>query len=393
MEILFISHKYPPTIGGMEKQSYELVTCAEKDHKVHKVLLNKDKENVVQFFWKLKGRVKKILNEHPNIDIIHLNDGLMGYFGLWLKDYTKIPVVVTFHGLDIVFPNTSFQSKIVPRFKAFDGYVSVSEATKNECLARGFNEEISFTVPNGVDHELAELNPDNQKIKDDFKAKHGINLDEKKVIVSLGRPVKRKGFSWFLEHVVPQLDDDNLFIMIGPRSKNNKQALWKRILPEKWVFEINLFLGAISDEEQIMELIQQENIKHKVVQTGAIPFEEVMGLLGIADLFAMPNIKVHGDAEGFGLVALEASLRKTPVLASNMEGITEAIKDGKNGFLLPTANAQVWIDKIKSLLDKPEELNQLGEQFQQFTLDTFSWDKMTKGYIEVFEKIIARQKS
>lgn len=377
----------------MEKQCYELVTTAEKEHQVHKVLLNKEEENVVQFFWRLKSRVKKILREHPSIEIIHLNDGLMGYFGLWLKDYTSIPVVVTFHGLDIVFPNPSFQKNIVPKFKAFDAYISVSEATQEECLARGFDKRNAFTVPNGVDHELAELEVDEQKIKENFKEKYGIDLDEKKVIVSLGRPVKRKGFSWFLKQVVPQLDDDTLFLMIGPRSKSNKKPLWKKILPEKWIFQINLFLGAISDEEQINALAQETHIKGKVVQTGAIPFKEVMGLLGIADLFVMPNIKVHGDAEGFGLVALEASLRKTPVLASNMEGITEAIKDGGNGFLLPTADADAWTQKIKSLLENPKELDALGKQFQQFTLDTFSWEKMTKGYIEVFEEIIARQKS
>lgn len=389
MEILFISHKYPPSIGGMEKQSYELVTCTEKHHKVHKVLLDKSKENVVQFFWKLKSRVKKVLNENPNIEIIHLNDGLMGYFAFWLQDYTNIPVVVTFHGLDIVFPNKWFQNKVVPRFRKFDAFISVSEATTDECIKREFAKDRMYTVPNGVDHELATLEVDEIKIKENFKNKYGIDLDQRKVITSLGRPVKRKGFSWFLEHVVPSLDEDALFIMIGPRSKSKKKPLWKKILPEKWVFEINLFLGAISDEEYIMELMQRPEIKSKAIETGAIPFDEVMGLLGIADLFVMPNVKVEGDAEGFGLVALEASLRGTPVLASNMEGITEAIKDNKNGYLLPSADANVWIDKINTLLNQ-EDLSKLGKRFRQFTLDTFSWDKMVKGYVEVFEKVISK---
>lgn len=389
MEILFISHKYPPAIGGMEKQSYELVTCTEKHHKVHKVLLDKSKENVVQFFWKLKSRVKKVLKENPSIEIIHLNDGLMGYFAFWLQDYTTIPVVVTFHGLDIVFPNQWFQNKVVPRFRNFDAFISVSSATTDECLKRGFDKDKMYTVPNGVDHELATLKVDEEKIKKNFKEKYGIDLDQRKVITSLGRPVKRKGFSWFLEHIIPSLDDDALFIMIGPRSKSMKKPLWKKILPEKWVFEINLFLGAISDEERIMELAEMPNIKNKVIQTGAIPFEEVMGLLGIADLFVMPNVKVEGDAEGFGLVALEASLRGTPVLASNMEGITEAIKDDKNGYLLPTADAGIWIDKIQSLLSQ-DDLSVLGNRFRQFTLDTYSWDTMVKDYVEVFEEVISK---
>ncbi len=393
MEILFISHKYPPTIGGMEKQSYELVSRTEKIHKVHKVLLNKEEENVVQFFWKLKSRVKRILRNHPNIEIIHLNDGLMGYFAKWLQSYTNIPVVITFHGLDIVFPNQWFQKKVVPIFRKYDAFVSVSGATTQECLDRGFDKSRMYTVPNGVDHDLADLEVNEEEIRETFQSKFGIDLNQRKVITSLGRPVKRKGFSWFLEHVLPHLDDDVLFVMIGPRSKKTRKPLWRRVLPEKWIYQINLFLGAISDEERIMELVEQPNIKHKVVQTGAVPFKEVMGLLGMADLFVMPNVKVNGDAEGFGLVALEASLRGTPVLASKMEGITEAIKDQGNGYLLAPEQPDVWVDKIRTLLSKQQQLNVLGNQFRQFTLDTFSWDKMVKEYIEVFEEVIKKHNS
>jgi len=97
MEILFISHKYPPTIGGMEKQSFELIRHAAQNHKVHKLVHDGQVESKVSFFRKIKLRVKRILKLHPQIDVIHLNDGLMGLFLLWLKTYTDISVVVTFH--------------------------------------------------------------------------------------------------------------------------------------------------------------------------------------------------------------------------------------------------------------------------------------------------------
>ncbi|MGK0389984.1 MAG: glycosyltransferase involved in cell wall biosynthesis [Maribacter sp.] len=270
--------------------------------------------------------------------------------------------------------------------------MSVSTATYEECIQRGFDEKKMYVVPNGVDHDLIDLKVDAKKIKTDFQEKHRIDLDKRHIIVSLGRPVVRKGFSWFLENVLPRLDEDVLFIMIGPNSANKRKPLWKKILPGKWVYQINLFLGLISDEEKIMELLQKSGIKNKVVRTGAIPFNEVMGLLELADLFVMPNVKVEGDAEGFGLVALEASLRKTPVLASNMEGITEAIKNAKNGYLLPSEDATAWSEKIKTLLANKEGLTILGKQFSQFTLNTFGWDKMVEGYIDVFEKVIADRK-
>ncbi len=388
MKILFISHKYPPSIGGMEKQCYELIRGVEKEHEVYKVVYDAGRENRVQFFFQLKKRVKKILREQPDIDIIHLNDGLMAYFGLWLQTYTPIPIVVTYHGLDVVFPNTIYQQKIIPKYHHYAAGICVSAATARACTERGFSSDKIHVVPNGVDSEIADLQVNVNDVIDEFQEKYHINLSEKKIIISLGRPVKRKGFSWFIEQVVLRLNEDVLYIIVGPSKQDFRVPLWRKILPQKWLNEIDLFLGASSDEQRIFELLQKNKYKNRVLQTGALPYKKMMALLTLADIFVMPNIKVEGDAEGFGLVALEATLRETPVLASGIEGITEAIKDEKNGYLLPSENADIWVKKIHELLQNPEQLTQKGEEFQQYTLINYSWEKMAEGYIKVFKKII-----
>ena len=47
----------------------------------------------------------------------------------------------------------------------------------------------------------------------------------------------------------------------------------------------------------------------------------------------MPNIRIYGDAEGFGLVALEAVMNGTVALVAGIEGITEAIRNGGKRYL------------------------------------------------------------
>lgn len=204
----------------------------------------------------------------------------------------------------------------------------------------------------------------------------------------MGRPVKRKGFSWFLKEIVPKLKEDTLVVMIGPLSNKNKIPFWKKLLPKSIRSQIDLASQGMNDEIEIAQILQDTTISNKVIQTGKIPFEEVLEILSLAKLFVMPNIKVKGDAEGFGLVALEASLRQTVVLASDLEGIPEAIQNGKNGYLLPSGKIESWIEKINELLDSTEQLEKMEKTFKQFTLENYSWEKMTSGYIEVFKKII-----
>lgn len=387
MEILFISHKYPPTIGGMEKQCFELINHAEGNNKVHKVVHLSEEESKVSFFLKLSSRVKKILKENPNIEVIHLNDGLMGLFCLWLKNYTEIPVILTFHGLDLVFPNGFYQKKIQEKFTQYDGIICVSTATANEAIKRGFDPEKVFVVANGVDKELANFSFKPVQTLHFLQKEFNIDVSDKKIITTLGRPVKRKGFSWFLKNVVPDLPDEAYVLMIGPLSEPKKKNVWNSLIPKSLKERIELLTGGVNDEAEIRELLQTDALRGRVIQTGKLPFNRLLSLLSLSDLFVMPNVKMEGDAEGFGLVALEASLCQTVVLASNLEGIPEAIQDQKNGYLLPSEDAEIWQKTIKEKLANTEQLAAEAKEFQQFTLENYGWKKMAEEYLEVFEKV------
>jgi len=384
MNILFITHKFPPTIGGMEKHSFELLHCLKKKHTVHELIYD-NQEGRGRFFFLLKKRVKKILQKYPNIDIIYLNDALLANVAIGLKQFTSIPIVSTFHGLDVVFPNSFYQKKILPKLWNLDAVISVSEATAQACRERGFDNQKVFAVKNGIDHDIA-----NHSIRKDFltffQKKYNLNLEGKKILVTMGRPVRRKGFSWFIENVLPNLDEDVLFLLVGPRKGG--EPLFLNFLPKKIKHEIQLMFGMGSDENKINTLLENPVLQKKAIQLGKLPFDEILELISVSDLFVMPNIKVAGDAEGFGLVALEAAIRATPVVAAGIEGITDAIEEGKNGFLLPSKNSNAWVKKISELLLKKDQLLDLGIKGKDYTLGNFSWEMMADGYTEVFEKVL-----
>ena len=387
MKILFITHKYPPTIGGMEKQSFELITRAAKLHDtaVHAYVGEGSK---LKWFIDLKKEVKKILKDQPDIQLIHVNDGLMAAATLWLKKHTDIPVVATLHGLDITFPSAIFQNRIVQKMHDLDGAICVSKATTEACLQRGFDSEKVFTVLNGVDHDLAEIERELEFVAR-VRNETGVNLVGKKIVMTMGRAVKRKGFSWFLKNVVPGFDKGTVFLMVGPL--NTKPGIGEKIinnLPFGMSSKFQLMFGIATDVDAITKALDHPRTKGKVHHMGKVSFSDLMQYLAIADVFVMPNIKVPGDAEGFGLVALEASLRGTPVVAAGIEGITDAVRDGDNGIQLPSGDARSWIETINTILKDEDKLKLMSKSAIDSTLKNYGWDKMVNEYLGVFNRVI-----
>lgn len=384
-EILCVTHKYPPVIGGMEKQSFELINGLKEHFTVH-VIAYEDEGNKALWFYNLPSLIKKTLSDHPGISLIHLNDGLMGVASLWLQKYTDIPVVVTYHGLDITFPSKLFQSKVISRLSNYDGAICVSDATRQACLDRGFKKDTTFSVLNGVDKDMA-AEPVRADFKDVLFSKYGVDIKGKRILMTMGRPVKRKGFSWFLRNVMPHLEDDIIFLMVGPLNENpslGEKAILS--LPGSLGHNTQLMLGITSDAPDVLKEVKEND---RVFHLGKVPYEDLLQVLALAEVFVMPNIKVHGDAEGFGLVALEASMRGTPVLASGIEGITDAIHNEKNGWLIESQKPQVWIDKIHKILADKNKLAAFSEASKNYTLANYSWEKMTRGYVEVFNRFIS----
>lgn len=386
MEILFVTHKYPPSTGGMEKQSYELVEGMRKYAKVH-LLMPRKGESKLLFFIALRRRIIDLCRTNPRISVVHFNDALIAAVCVGHKGYTHLRRAVTVHGLDIVFPNQWYQRTILPKFNRFDLIIAVSAATADACITRGLDKSKVVVVPNGVDHDIADLafKPSDLPI---LFEKYKIQPD-KPILVAMGRSVRRKGFSWFIEQVMPAMKHPTQLLLIGPfspmPSHTERLLHW---LPSRLRAQLELALGFPTDEVRLRSLLlQNPNVKH----LGRIPFEDVVQLFRAAHAFVMPNIKVSGDMEGFGLVCLEASICGIPVLATNIDGIPTAIHHQKNGILLPSADADAWSMALDHLIDDFPVFKQRAATWQSYTIEHFGWEQMVQNYLEHFTKLLPAQ--
>ncbi|MEM1121271.1 MAG: glycosyltransferase family 4 protein [Bacteroidota bacterium] len=386
MKILFISHKYPPSIGGMEKHAYKLRNRLAQQHEIVPLIYD-NKEGRFAFFRKLEKRAIRLFRRHSDIDLIYVNEGLLACFVARFKRWTTVPIVATVHGLDVVFPNSVYQYFVKKQLTKLDGLIAVSRATAAACIDRGIPKEKVIVINNGIDHDLKEVETDSQFLAQ-LERTHQLSLKGKNILVTMGRPVKRKGFSWFVEKVMPQLPKDTVLLLIGPR-KGTKNGLFS-LLPTFIKKQLELAFSMSSDEMDLAKAAQISENQSRVIEVGKLPFAEVQQLLRVAHLFIMPNRRVKGDMEGFGLVALESAILGTPVAASGIEGIRDAVQDGKNGYLLPPENASAWSEKVAAILDNKKELVDFSQSAKRYTLRQFSWEKMTDAYHTFFEALVQK---
>jgi glycosyltransferase involved in cell wall biosynthesis len=382
MEVLFVSHKYPPATGGMEKQSFELIQGMSQFTKVHR-LVYQHTGSRLWFFLTLSYRIKKICRRNQGITVIHFNDGLMAAFCLFHRSYRHLIRTVTLHGLDVVFPNKFYQRYLLPRLNQYDSIITVSEATAEACIERGIDAHRITVIHNGVDHSLADFKPLLTK-ETYFSSRWGIDIQQKKILFMMGRPVKRKGFSWFVEQVFPHIRGEVLLLIAGPTPQNKLVAGLLRMLPLVIRKQIELLLGWPSDMNRLNMLLEDHVFARHVKHLGKIPFEDVQTLSMYSDVFLVPNIEEEGDMEGFGLVCLEAALSGAIVFAAASGGIQQVIRHGVNGILLPPGDAVIWAGALNAYFKKQSDVKQQLASAKSFTICQYGWRRMVYGYYRHF---------
>lgn len=350
MRVLFISRKYPPSIGGMENQAYGLIHFFRGQKST--LLLRRSSQ--LHLIWFIPWALMLGLWKGRSGDVIHLCDGVLSPVGWILKWLCRKPVTVTVHGLDLVYPNWIFQHVNVPFLRRLDHWISVSEKTGEELLNRGFPQNRITVVPNGVDPSRFRFHG----TKRDLERVIGKSLEGKKVLLTCGRLVKRKGGAWFAAEVMNKLP-----------------------LEYEW-----LVIGCGPEKNAILDASHEAGVQDRVTVMDFVSEEDLSMLYHQADLFVMPNIVVPGDREGFGLVANEAAACGLPVVASAVDGIPEAIHHERNGWLVPEKDATAFAKQIGAILNRPDR-GALKQSIRQYTLEHFAWPARVQRYTAVFESV------
>jgi len=92
--------------------------------------------------------------------------------------------------------------------------------------------------------------------------------------------------------------------------------------------------------------------------------------------------------EGLGLVILEAMSVGLPVVATNVGGIPEVVKDGYNGLLFEPRNWKDLAEKITFLLNDDEMRERMGKNAKK-SVHGMTWTKTAREYTRIYENYSA----
>mgnify|MGYP001161920185 CR=1 FL=1 len=367
MRILVVNWRdiHHPEAGGAEVHFHETFTrIAKAGHhvtllcsrypgaEVHESI---DGITVIRNGWKLTFNLtvpwfyhRHLAHEAFDIIIEDLNK-----IPFFLPCFTKRPVLALLHHLfgTAVFRETNpifaayvyLTERLIPAVYRRCFFEVVSESSRDELIRMGLSSDQITVIHNGIDTRLYE---------------HIDVLDQKEaaLIVYMGRLKRYKN----VDHLI--------------------QAM---TMVRESVPDARLCIIGTGDQRKALEaMCRSMHLTDAVKFTGFISDQDKVGILRQATVAAFPS-----DKEGWGLTVIEANACYTPVVATDVPGLRDAVVHGETGVLIPLGDREAMARALISLIQDRQERERLARNAANRALQ-FTWDTTAEKTLEVIEKVV-----
>jgi glycosyltransferase involved in cell wall biosynthesis len=137
----------------------------------------------------------------------------------------------------------------------------------------------------------------------------------------------------------------------------------------------------LADHARVMG-ISDRVIFHEAVPHEALPAYYALGADG-RGVYALTSAY-----EGIPRVLYEAGSAALPVVAFDVMGVNEAIRDGENGYLIHDGDLDGFADRIVELLDDPMRARQLGVRGREFALELFDAETYPARWVGLWQEAV-----
>jgi glycosyltransferase involved in cell wall biosynthesis len=297
-------------------------------------------------------------------DIIHAHLYYAGAYTAMIPRLDRRPrKVVSFHSrIYELYAPTTAPRRVMKRTytelmrRGMDGWIAVTRPTADHYVEHLGLGSIAV-IPNAL--PLAKLAPKNGELeRDKMLARFGLS-PEGPVIAAPGRMIEAKGGRFLIEAI------DHL------RARG--------------VLARAVMLGNGPLLEPLRQEVARRGLDDRIRLHPAFPHKEVMDLMRVAEMVAMPSL-----SEGFGVVAAEAMALERPLIATRIPSLCEFVDDEVTGLLIPPANAAELARAIERVLSDRALGARLGKAARAKVLASFDAPKVAQQCVDYYRALLTR---
>ena len=294
-------------------------------------------------------------------DAIHAHFGVDAVYALPLAARLRAPLVATFHGYDATLSVSALLRAGKPswvnyvlhrRELARRGavFLCVSEFVRRRVIALGFPEARTRVHYIGVDVDA--IRPRTPR-------------RERPTVVHVARLVEKKGTADLIAAFARSL----------------------RVVPDAEL----LIVGEGPLEAALRRQVADLALSGAVCFLGALPHAEVVDLVARSWVLALPSVEARsGDAEGLGMVLLEAAASGVPVVASRHGGIPEVVQDGETGRLCAERDIDGLAAALTELLRDDRLRARMGDAARDRAERHFDLRRQSQALEAIYADVLGR---
>lgn len=276
----------------------------------------------------------------------------------FVKKFLKFPLFVWMHGISketgrgflLDFMN-KINDQIFSRFviKSADEVFILANAMSERAITLGAREKNIIVVPIGIDTNEFRPSIEFSHLKKEF----GIKNNEK-IITFLGRLFPLKGTRYFVE-----------------ASKN----ILKKYPNSKFIL-----LGDGPQKNELIKLTEKINYS-KFIFPGYRE-KDLGAFLNLSDIMVLPSL-----SEGLPNAILEAYACGIPVVATDVGGVRDILKNNLNGYLIKPKDSEAIVKGVLKILKNKKIAQKMGKHNRNFVVANYSISKVVKRFLKILKKL------
>ncbi|HEV8290093.1 MAG TPA: glycosyltransferase family 4 protein [Candidatus Norongarragalinales archaeon] len=312
----------------------------------------------------------KKLDEKYDFDLFHLHNRWFADWALALCAYSKLsrkPMVISIHnarpsGISTAYTVFGYMYDLPIGqmiFRCADRIIATSEFARQDIAKYGISKNKMFTIHNGV--ETHDYHPPNAQQRQKARAAFHLAPGDF-AFFWVGRVIKQKGLDYLIRGLPEALK----------KSPNIKIVL----------------VGEGSERKKLEKLAKSLHVDKHVWFAGPRHGPQLLQALNAADAFVLPSLW-----EVFPIALLEAMSSGLPCVCSDAGGDAEAVRNGKDGFVVPKRDTKALVNAMLKLAQKPSLARKMGRSARKRAVKEFDWKNQADKILAFYKKVIAEKRS